>query len=387
MSDLLDKQYIKSLIQEILDKNHTNPNKRKILEFNDKLNFACPICGDSQKLSHKKRGNLYWKNMMYICYNDDSSACNRSFLKLLSTFGIQMNMESKIKMYEYIDKNIDFKPTSNLSTITMNNLISIDKILEFYNGRTIERGLSLVKPLDITGSVYKYVKNVRKVYNTDDIYEGIYVFTPTWSQKVMVFVNRLQNKVISLQIRNMLDGDKRYFKVIDFSMLHNEMYPEIILDEQIIITYNKLSHFFNIFNIDFTRTIYLLEGYMDSLFINNAIGQIGINTDITFLLNEDGIELKFIYDNDKAGFKKAEKMLMEGHKVFLWNKLFIYILKKYKGNKKEMCQSLKEIKDFNKLYIKLGKPIEKIFNIDDFFSNDKLDKLYFMDLDKIMNIL
>ena len=55
---VLDKQYIKDLIQIILNKNHTSASKRNIKEYPDKFNFACPICGDSHKTDSKKRGNL-----------------------------------------------------------------------------------------------------------------------------------------------------------------------------------------------------------------------------------------------------------------------------------------------------------------------------------------
>ena len=29
----------------------------------DRLNFSCPYCGDSMN-GHKKRANIYWKNLM-----------------------------------------------------------------------------------------------------------------------------------------------------------------------------------------------------------------------------------------------------------------------------------------------------------------------------------
>jgi hypothetical protein len=159
------------------------------------------------------------------------------------------------------------------------------------------------------------------------------------------------------------------------------MYPENDLDEQERISYNKLSHFFNIFNIDFTITVNVFEGYADSLFLPNSIGQIGINTDISFLLNEEGIDLRFIYDNDEAGFKKADKMLKDGRTIFLWNKFFLDMLRKHKGDKGQMAKLLSEnIKDFNKLAVKLNKPIYNMFEWNKYFSNDIMDKIYLMNL-------
>lgn len=379
----LDKNYIKGLVQYILDNNHDDIRKTKIKEFPERLNFSCPICGDSCKSSGygKKRGNLYLKNMMYICYNEPS--CSRSFTKLLDTFHVQMDIEKKIEMYNHIEKNVQFKQNDQVTIKSLDKLFNINDLCEFFS-RDKTRYLTELKPLEIDSPVNYYVKNIRKINKTTDIYQGIYNFNSKWKQPVMVFLNRMGDKVISLQVRNLLEGEKRFFKIMDFSFIYDMMFPENDLDEQERISYSKLSHFFNIFNIDFNHTVNLFEGYIDSLMIPNSIGQIGLNTDISFLLNDD-ISLRFIYDNDKSGLKKAEKMLMEGHTVFLWNKFFIDMLKKYSGNKREMSIKISEnIKDFNKLSLKFKKPLYQVFDFDKYFSNDKLDKIYFLDLQDII---
>ncbi|MDY0270320.1 hypothetical protein [Trichloromonas sp.] len=381
----IDKDYIQSLIQSILDNNHSLPQKRKIRVYPDRLNFSCPICGDSEKVASKKRGNLYFKNMMYICFNEET--CSRSFTKLLDTFNIQMDIEKKIQMYQYIENNIQFQSNDEITIKSLDKLFDVNDLCEFFK-RDKTRNLTNLQPLVRNSGVDMYVRNVRNIKFTRDIYEGVYHFNSKWSQPVMVFLNRMGDNVISMQIRNLLNGDKRYFKIMDFSYIYDMMYPDGDLDDQERISYNKLSHFFNIFNVDFTRDVNLFEGYIDSLSIPNSIGQIGINTDIGFLLNEDGISLRFIYDNDKAGFNKSQKMLKDGHKVFLWNKFFIDLLKKHKGNKKELAKKLKEeIKDFNKLSQKFKKPLYEIFNFDQYFSDDNLDKIYFMDLDNLLGMI
>jgi len=375
---ILDKEYIKSLIQAILNKQHGSGQKRFIREYNDKFNFACPICGDSQKSDGKKRGNLYFKNMMYICYNDDS--CSRSFTKLLNTFGIQMDLDKKLELYDYLDKNIQVSHKDEVMLTSLDKLFSLEELIKFYS-KDYTRGLTNLRPLEPGSIVDKHVRNTRRIYNTRDIYEGVYNFSLTWKQPVMVFLNRMGDKVISMQVRNLLEGDKRYFKIFDFTYIYDMMYPENDLDEQERLSYSKLSHFFNVFNIDFSSKVNVFEGYADSLFLPNSIGQIGVNTDITFLLNEEGIDLRFIYDNDKAGFKKTEKMLADGNTVFLWNKFFLDMLRKHKGNKQEMAKLLSEnIKDFNKLSIKMRKPIYNLFDWDQYFSNDIMDKIYLMNL-------
>jgi len=382
--DSIDKGYITGLVKYILDNNHTNPQKKTFREYPDRINMACPICGDSSRVASKKRGNLYFKNMMYICFNDDS--CSRSFTRLLDTFNVQMDIEKKIQMYEHIERNIDFKSEEDISSIKLDKMIPIEELTSFFS-TNVSYNICNLRPLEKGSVVDSYLKS-RKVYNAPNIYQAEYYITPKWKQPVMVFLNMMGDKVISMQVRNLLDGDKRFFKIYDFTKVYDMMHPDEPVDEQEGLSYNKLSHFFNIFNIDFTDDITLFEGYMDSLFLPNSIGQIGVNTDITFLLNEDGIDLRFIYDNDKTGFNKSERMLQDGHKVFLWNKFFLDLLKSHKGNRTEMAKRISgDIKDFNKLAMKFKSPVYLKFDLTKYFSNDKLDKLYFLDLVDLVKMI
>ena len=46
----MDKEYIKGLVQKILSKEFANVNKRKIVDYVDRFNIACPYCGDSKNV-------------------------------------------------------------------------------------------------------------------------------------------------------------------------------------------------------------------------------------------------------------------------------------------------------------------------------------------------
>jgi len=378
----LDKEYVTSLIRVILDKSHSDPQKKQIREHRDRLNFACPICGDSHKHTGKKRGNLYYKNMYYVCYNEE--ACSRSFTNLLKTFGIDMDLDKKLELYDYIEQNVNYYNPDDVQFDNLNKLYDVDDLVEFFKTNK-SRGLTGLRPLTQGSVVWNHVVNERKIRNPINIYEGIFYITPKWKFPVMVYMNKIKEKVVSFQTRNLLEGEKRHFKIFDFSRIYDLMYPENELDEQERISYDKLSHFFNIFNVDFSRPVHMFEGYTDSLFLSNSIGQIGVNTDLSFLLKEEGIEFRFVYDNDVAGFKKSRKMLEQGHQVFLWNKFFIDMMKEYKGGKSkpDMARMLKDTKDFNSLGKKFSRPIEKIFDFSKYFTNDELDIYYFDDLEVI----
>ena len=67
---------ITAFLETLLRKKfHDVPEKQKIEEHSSrKLNFACPICGDSEKKVSKKRGNLYLDTGAYKCFNDGCMA-------------------------------------------------------------------------------------------------------------------------------------------------------------------------------------------------------------------------------------------------------------------------------------------------------------------------
>jgi len=379
----LDKEYIIGLIQIILNKAHSDGQKKQIRVHNDRLNFACPICGDSERHHGKKRGNLYFKNMYYVCYNEES--CSRTFTNLLKTYDIDMDLDKKLELYDYIENNINYYNPDDVQFENLDKLFNMDDLLTFFGGNNKSVKLTNLRPLQKGSIVEKHIREDRKIRNPINIYEGIFHITNKWQQPVMVYMNKIKDKVVSFQVRNLMEGEKRMFKIYDFSMIFDLMYPDGELDDQERISYDKLSHFFNIFNVDFSRPVNMFEGYTDSLFLSNSIGQIGVNTDLSFLLKEEGIEFRFIYDNDESGFKKSRKMLESGFKVFLWNKFFLDMIRKYKGNKpkSEMVKLLKETKDFNNLGKRFTKPIENIFNFAEYFTSDELDIYYLMDLEQL----
>lgn len=381
----LDKNYVKGLIQDILNKNHTDVQKREIKEFPERLNFACPICGDSQKNSHKKRGNLYFENMYYKCFNEHE--CSRSFTKLLNTFDMDMDMEKKLELYDYLDSQIKYHTIANEDTLVdFKRLIPLDDFVNFFQ-KDAGRNITGMRPLTFSSPVYDYIVNKRGIKNHDDIYEGIYHITAKWKQPVAIFVNKARDRVIGMQTRNLFDGDKRVFKIYDFSQIYDIMYPDNDMDEQERIAYNRISQIYNIFNIDTNRIINVFEGYLDCLSLPNSIGLTGIDTSLSILKEEDGILLRFIYDNDASGFKKSSEAIKEGQLVFLWNKFFIDIAKKqygYRLTKAKVIEIANKAKDFNKLASFFKKPLYQQFDLDKYFSKDVFDLKYLQPIDKVV---
>lgn len=376
MNTELDKDYIKSKILEVLKTAHSDPRKWKIREYPDRFQYSCPVCGDSEKSPGQKlRGTLYFKNMMHVCFNEDH--CNRSFPKLISTFNIEIDLQKKLDIYNYIDTNIKWdKKEDNFVIQKLDRLIDIDFLTEYLNDHP-ETQFSKFGPIKNNSAVYQYLKYVRLIDNFENLYEAEFAITPKWKEKVIVILNKSGKKVLGLQIRNLKSDDKRLFKIFNFEKLYNIIHPEDPLDEIEAVSYNKISNFYNILNVDWDKPVTIFEGYLDSVFFPNSIGAIGLNSinEMEFLMSDE-LELKFFFDQDEVGIKKAITMIEKGHKVFLWQK-FIEKLIKNKTDKYVAKNYMLKIKDLNKLVqeMKNTDPYNKL-KLETFFSNDVFDKLY-----------
>lgn len=130
-------------------------------------------------------------------------------------------------------------------------------------------------------------------------------------------------------------------------------------------TVDKTDVVYNFDFIDKEKPIIVLEGPIDSMFIDNAIATMGLEFSEKTQRQIDSLNAYYLFDNDEAGNLKARKFLKEGKYVFLW-KNFI----------KDKCLT-KDIKDINDAILRLG--IDK-FSFEDlrkYFTNSYIDVLYF----------
>ena len=94
---LLDN--IEEKVQKILNIKFKKDSfhKRKIDHYSDRINFACPICGDSLRDPRKKRFNIYLNSLSCHCFNCNHHSGINSFLK---QFNEELSAEDKIQVHE-----------------------------------------------------------------------------------------------------------------------------------------------------------------------------------------------------------------------------------------------------------------------------------------------
>jgi hypothetical protein len=368
----LDINYVENIIQQILNKAHTVPEKKIIKRYPNnqnptKLNFACPICGDSHTKMSLRRGHLFFSNLFFVCYNERESD-SMSFTRLCKHFGIEIDPQKKMDMYQYLDQNWTYSKKDDFALQNLDKLIDI----EFFMKHIADHPTYLlnVKPIEKYSAQWRYLTE-RKIFNFTNVMQGNYKLSDKWTEPVIVMLNRAGDKLLSIQLRNLkAQKEKRIYKFIDFQECYNMIHSEP-LDEVEAVGYNKLSAVFNFFNVDLDREVYVFEGFLDSLFFPNAIALVGLDTDIS-MFSEERVNMKFVLDNDTAGQKKAKQMIDKNNSVFLWRRLINDLSKgksvKFKSTLEDNC------KDINTLAQFYGDPnIYYTLNLDKYFAKDQFD--------------
>jgi hypothetical protein len=368
----MDKIYIQNILQRILNKEYSSSHRRRIMTYTDRLNVCCPYCGDG-KSEYKKRGNLYFNRLVFICFNCDKKT---TFDRMCKEFNEQIDPDKKLEMIEHLDSIMTYNDYQNeFVDAKFDNLIDISDL-----EKSIELNLtpfSDFKPIQVNGGIYKYL--IGRGIEPDkhkDIYQAKYWKNEDESEWIIVMLNRRGSKLLGMQVRNLKEGRRRMFKIYNYENilewvnLAKDDPKQVDINELVI--YNKLSYYFNILNVDFDNMITVFEGYLDSLFYPNSIGLVGVNTDFRFLENS-GFDLQYFFDNDEAGFKKSEEKLKEGYPIFLWNKLFDDIVSQKKSaDPFSLLHRISKVKDINKL-CQLTPDAFKKLKLPLFFSKDVLD--------------
>ncbi|CAG7580743.1 MAG: DNA primase subunit [uncultured marine phage] len=372
---MINRDEIRSKIQIILNKAHKLAPKKVIKETPDGLAFADPIGGDSMKNPYMKRAHLYWDSFYVICYDDEGY--KMPFTKFCSTFGVDIGADQRLAIYDHIDNNISYNDCENeFLDSTFEDLVSLEELQKVLNSGNCESQIVNFQPVQKGSGVEFYLRK-RKIFNYKNIYQAEFYKGADWKEPVIVILNRKDDKILGLQVRNLKEGYKRMFKIYNFEHIIEWTDPKKLedMDMNQLVMYNKLSYFYNILNVDFNSNITIFEGYLDSIFYPNSIGVAGVNTDMRFLENNN-LDIQYFYDNDEAGWKKSTQKVKDGYSVFLWNKMFEEIVdRKNAKDPYYLMNKIKKVKDLNKLAMMVQNPYKEM-KLSEHFSKDQYDARY-----------
>jgi hypothetical protein len=97
-------------------------------------------------------------------------------------------------------------------------------------------------------------------------------------------------------------------------------YITIILDDSIPKIYG-------LDDIDWSKNVYITEGPIDSMFIENSIAMVGADVNINSIPDYQKTDFVFVYDNEKRNkqiISRMEKTIDEGHSIVIWPSDLIY---------------------------------------------------------------
>ena len=268
--------------------------------------FRCPICGDSESNKYKTRGHFYEHSgrINMKCFNCGYSSSLSKFIKTINPV-----LYSEYRIESLRELGEENKPEEKfVSAIEKFSSRRIDNFEPFKELRKI----SQLKP-----------EHPAKKYIVDRCIPASTHFRIYFSHTYYHWVNSiLPGKFNDKALK--LDEPRIIFPFIDakgyvfgctgrsISKTSNLRYSTIIFDD----TKEKI---FGLESIDKSKPVYVVEGPIDSLFLNNCIAMAGSDVVLTNIADRDKIVV--IYDNEprnKEIVKKIEKAIDQGYKVCIW---------------------------------------------------------------------
>ena len=284
---LTDLDYIHSISHKL-----RNFKKKKDYLYN----FSCPVCGDSQKKKTKARGYLYRvKDMMlYRCHNCGLST---TFGKLLERVDAEVYKRYVLARYSSGESKHTIHDEPEYQSVVIKETTLLDTV------KTVSR-LSSEHP------VRKYMQ-MRKI--PEEYWDELRLVN-----KFYTFVNRLlPNKFPNVDQdhpRLIIPFYDKTGKLTGFQGRafgsEKPKYITIMLDE----TAPKL---YGLDKVNLTEKIYVVEGPIDSMFIDNSIAMAG--ADATKLPSNG--DYVFVYDNEPRNpeiVKRMQKHIDNNDTVVIW---------------------------------------------------------------------
>ena len=260
------------------------------------FNFRCPHCGDSQKSKTKARAYLYRvkNDMFFKCHNCGQGQNLANFIKFVDPKLYESYLLERYKKSAPATPKpeFDFKPTKFKDQTPIDDLKSIKDLPEDHPARL-------------------YCDN-RKI--PEKCFNKLFL-----SDKFMTLVNEVKPntyKVIKDHPRLIIPFYDTTGKVFAFQGRafgkEQPKYLTIKLDE------NK-QKVYGLDKVNFQQPIYITEGPIDSLFIDNCLAAGGADL---FLKNKIPNEnITYIFDNEprnKEIVKRMYKVIEQNFNVVIW---------------------------------------------------------------------
>lgn len=292
----------KAEIEDILRRRFGHEKvKHECHEKHDRLNFACPYCGDSATDTWKKRANVYQEGYNFHCFNCGEHTTYEKFLK---DFDKEVNPSERGFLKEQHQKFAKASVGSgNLDPYMFLNLSHVEKW-------AVDR-VELIKRMGYTEARGTKIEMYLKKRMQMDMNRF------AWNQKaqkLLIFnLNPDGTKVLGFQIRNFYAKPK--YLTFKLERIYKEIMGLDIPEDETFDYANSVSITFGIMNLDVNRPITVFEGPLDAFLFDNAVAVCSVKNDFPI-----DIPVRWFYDCDKSGKEASLNKIKDGIPVFLWKK-------------------------------------------------------------------
>ena len=281
--------------------NLLSPKLERFKRKSDNLyNCRCPICGDSKKNKFKARGYVYdvKNSLAYKCHNCGFSG---GIGKLIEQVDPHLYNQYKLERYKEKDNRQSntatkfvYKPDfSEYQKDPLDNVKRI-KDLPFFSN-PVQYIVKRQIPMEIARELC-YVDNIQKLEDLFPEYKNRLIGK---EERILIPCYTRDKKLIGLTCRGINNDRLRYVTI------------KAIKDHPLVFGLDK---------VDISKTIYVLEGPIDSMFVDNSISVGG--SDFKRIANFAAKDMfVMVYDNqprNKELISIMERSIDDGYKVVIW---------------------------------------------------------------------
>lgn len=263
-------------------------------------NFRCPVCGDSEKHKNKARGFVFQVkgDLVYKCHNCQLALPLAKFIEIVDPV-----VYKEYRLEKFKEQNAG-KPRK-VDMRKVKRIVSSTPVFKKDPLRDLQR----LDDLNKEHPAKEYILNRKlptdRLYYTDNFKEwtnsvkpGTFEDTSRDEPRIIIPFKEKDGTVFGFQGRSLSPDGLRYIT--------------ILLDDE----HTKI---FGLENIDTTKRVYVVEGPLDSLLLDNAVAMAGADvSQVSDLLGDDVV---YVYDNEprnKQITDRIAKHIKQKHAVVIW---------------------------------------------------------------------
>jgi hypothetical protein len=356
-----------SVLQSILDSEFSSSEKRRILVYDTKLKFACPVCGDSKRNEREKRA-MIWVNededgstfLIFRCYNGGCEAAKWSIKRFLEHFGKESGSFATVQGPTEKRRSFVGSPDLGSMAIPKSEVLKAFGLVDAINDVECMRYLKKRMVTEVRGGFPNFA------YSRFN--KSLYMLNTTSDDK----------SVIGMQARWAKPKFSR-FRTWTLTDLHNKVNEKLGkedslagVERELLEKADRTPMLYNVMHVDlYAERLYTLESTINCHNVmatgEHAVATWGSSGKFVapngwYMFDCDAEDADREGNNKAAGIVASMASLKAGRMTFLWGKFHDEVLE-YSG-----CN------DLNDMFVR--KPLKTMKYLDPYFSDSALDIMY-----------